>query len=100
MADIPGQAIDAALNAYVEYWREAPRGARQVVWTSPAREQVRQMLAAAVPFTDAAERDRNVAMLRALAAGEVPGIVRKALEDAAVTLGAREVQERSDEEAP
>ena len=45
-ADIPKQAIDAALNAHVDYQRKA----RQAVWTSPARDQVRLMLEAAAPF--------------------------------------------------
>ncbi len=46
---MPEKAIDAALAAYVNFQREA----RQAVWTSPSREQVRRMLEAASPLITA-----------------------------------------------
>ncbi len=53
MPEVPEKAVDAALAAYIAYQREA----RQAVWTSPSREQVRRMLEAAAPFITAAERE-------------------------------------------
>ena len=57
MPEVPELAIDAALNAYIDYQREAKRDARQVVWTSPSRDQVRRMLEAAAPFLAAAGQE-------------------------------------------
>ena len=46
MPDVPEQAVDAALAAHVAYQRKA----RQAVWATPSRGQVRAMLEAARPF--------------------------------------------------
>ncbi len=83
MTDVPEKAVDAALNAHAAWQREA----RQAVWTSPSREQVRRMIAAAVPFTITADRERIAASLHCLAVDEsgrsgVPGVERDAKRDA------------------
>jgi hypothetical protein len=55
MGDVPEQAINAAQAAYIDYQREA----RQMVWTSPSREQVRRMLEAAAPYLTASTGERD-----------------------------------------
>jgi hypothetical protein len=52
--DIPEECIDAALAADAEWMRTS----RRVMFTSPARDQVRVMLEAAGPLIAAAERER------------------------------------------
>jgi hypothetical protein len=51
---VPEEWIDAALAADAEWMRIS----RSVVFTSPARDQVRMMLAAVAPPIQAAERER------------------------------------------
>ena len=54
---IPGDWIVAALAADAEWVRTS----RRVLFTSPARDQVRVMLEAAAPLIAAAERERGEA---------------------------------------
>ena len=50
MGEVTDAAVDLALNAGMEHQRQAPRQAREVVWASPSRGQVRAMLEAAAPL--------------------------------------------------
>lgn len=73
---IPGDWIVAALAADAEWVRTS----RRVLFTSPARDQVRVMLEAAAPLIAAAERERAEAAearLAALAAAIPPERFRK-----------------------
>jgi hypothetical protein len=53
MPDVPERAVDAALAAHIDYQRKA----RQAVWASPSREQVRRMIEAAAAFIAAAGQE-------------------------------------------
>lgn len=88
MPDIPEQAVDAALAAHIAFQRQA----RQALWTSPSREQVRAMLEAARPFTDAEVREEIASVVERCG---VPGVARLACEEAAAVV--RKGQERDDE---
>ena len=77
MTDVPEPAIDAALAAHVAYQREA----RQAVWMSPSREQVRRMLQAAVPFYGRQPSAADAAKIKA------PLLVHDAEKDEGVLAG-------------
>ena len=61
VADIPEQAVDDAMEALIDRQFIA----RETVWVSPSRDQVRAMLEGAYPAVVAVERERLAAVIPA-----------------------------------
>jgi hypothetical protein len=91
LPDIPDAWVTAALRADIA----GHRPSRATVWQSPSRAQVRRIVAAVWPFIEAQVREEVASVVEGCG---VPGIERRACEEAAAKVRAGKVQERSDEE--
>ena len=65
---------------------EVIRVSRSVVFRSCSRDQVRMMLEAAGPMFEAAQRERDAALVRDMARNAVPGMARRWLYRAAKVI--------------